>query len=468
MAMKAKFSAKNRVLNRSNAPTGGGKPGSKSTGGSSTYKSSYIKRSDRTELDSQLRADAERVDGIFGFEKMVSSTPKLGWLLNYVQQSVPDDLDANAERSALELYFIDKSGGNFKATLIAKPYLYIELTDAKKNNEVIAFIQRQYPGCQAEEVDKDDLDMPNHLSGIKHKFIRLFFKSVNAMNDVKTVLRGYILTNKKNRASHNEDLFADSLSKKKKDFEVKSVDPFEYIADMREFDLTYCMRMAIDKDIRVGAWYLVSMLPGTTDCQVIRQPLMLELCQPRILAFDIECEKAPLKFPNAENDRIYMISYMVAGQGFLIVNREIVSEDILDFEYTPMSKYPGPFAIFNESTEESLLNRFVSHVQEVRPHVIVTYNGDFFDWPYVDKRCKIYGISLLKQLGICGGEVDGVDEYRGRCIVHLDAFAWVQRDSYLPQGTQGLKAVTRAKLGNIFSYVIHVTIGFSDDLCNRL
>lgn len=38
-------------------------------------------------------------------------------------------------------------------------------------------------------------------------------------------------------------------------------------------------------------------------------------------------------------------------------------------------------------------------------------------------------------------------QYTGRCIVHLDAFCWVQRDSYLPQGNQGLKAVTKYKLG---------------------
>jgi hypothetical protein len=30
-----------------------------------------------------------------------------------------------------------------------------------------------------------------------------------------------------------------------------------------------------------------------------------------------------------------MISYMVDGEGFLIVNREIVTEDIEDFEYPP-------------------------------------------------------------------------------------------------------------------------------------
>ena len=34
-----------------------------------------------------------------------------------------------------------------------------------------------------------------------------------------------------------------------------------------------------------------------------------------------------------------------------------------------------------------------------------------------------------------------------RFASHLDAFAWVKRDSYLPQGSQGLKAVAKAKLG---------------------
>ena len=65
----------------------------------------------------------------------------------------------------------------------------------------------------------------------------------------------------------------------------------------------------------------------------------------RILAFDIECEKAPLKFPNAQTDRIYMISYMVAGQGYLIINREVVTQDVPDFEYTPMPKFPGKLTL---------------------------------------------------------------------------------------------------------------------------
>lgn len=56
---------------------------------------------------------------------------------------------------------------------------------------------------------------------------------------------------------------------------------------------------------------------------------------------------------------------------------------------------------------------------------------------------------MYKELGIKGsGSTTANDsEYVGRCMVHLDAFCWVKRDSYLPQGNQGLKSVTRCKLG---------------------
>lgn len=36
-----------------------------------------------------------------------------------------------------------------------------------------------------------------------------------------------------------------------------------------------------------------------------------------------------------------MISYMIDKQGFLITNREVVSEDIQDFEYTPKPEFEG-------------------------------------------------------------------------------------------------------------------------------
>ena len=50
-----------------------------------------------------------------------------------------------------------------------------------------------------------------------------------------------------------------------------------------------------------------------------------------------------------------MISYMIDGQGYLITNREVISADVDDFEYTPKPEFEGQFIVFNEPDEISLI-----------------------------------------------------------------------------------------------------------------
>lgn len=52
-------------------------------------------------------------------------------------------------------------------------------------------------------------------------------------------------------------------------------------------------------------------------------------------------------------------------QGYLITNREIVTQDVEDFEYTPRPEFEGPFIIFNEDNELAMLQRFFDHIMEV-------------------------------------------------------------------------------------------------------
>jgi len=219
----------------------------------------------------------------------------------------------------------------------------------------------------------------------------------------------------------------------------------DHIVDIREYDVPYVMRSAIDNELFVGLWYSVAVNEG--EVTITQRPDLTEKwgrAEPRVLAFDIECTKEPLKFPDAEIDSIYMISYMIDGEGFLIVNRQYVSEDIDDFEYTPKPEYEGPFTCFNEENERALIIRFLDHIKEVKPSVFVTYNGDFFDFPFLDRRMQEYGLVMEQEIGI---QKQQSEEYGGRFACHLDAFHWVNRDSYLPQGSRGLKAVTKYKLG---------------------
>lgn len=195
-------------------------------------------------------------------------------------------------------------------------------------------------------------------------------------------------------------------------------------------------------DFRVGKWYFVDVKHGITTLTLNEEHMVQ--ADPVVMAYDIETTKAPLKFPDAAIDQVMMISYMIDGQGFLITNREIVSEDISDFEYTPRPEYPGQFMIFNEPNEKAVIERFFSHIKEARPTVIATYNGDFFDWPFVEARASFNGIDMYREIG---WKKDSEDIYKCTYGVHMDCFAWVNRDSYLPQGSRGLKAVTVAKLG---------------------
>ena len=109
-----------------------------------------------------------------------------------------------------------------------------------------------------------------------------------------------------------------------------------------------CVRF-LCADVRVGLWY-ESMLVGS-ECRLVRPEIQPIRPDPVVLAFDIETTKSPLKFPDALLDSIMMISYMIDGAGFLIVNREIVAADIEDFEYAPKPELVGVFSVFNVSDE---------------------------------------------------------------------------------------------------------------------
>lgn len=110
------------------------------------------------------------------------------------------------------------------------------------------------------------------------------------------------------------------------------------------------MRVAIDKDLRCGCWYKINS-PSSGVLNIEIQPEIVKRADMKVLAFDIETTKSPLMFPDAQRDNVMMISYMLDGEGFLIVNKEIVSEDINDFEYSPKPEFPGPFTVFNVQDE---------------------------------------------------------------------------------------------------------------------
>ena len=78
--------------------------------------------------------------------------------------------------SALDLYFLEEDGSRFKIQYVFRPYLYLETT-AGNEMAVTAYISRKYHYTQVEHVEKQNLDLKNHLSGLRSKFILVSFPS---------------------------------------------------------------------------------------------------------------------------------------------------------------------------------------------------------------------------------------------------------------------------------------------------
>ncbi len=398
-----------------------------------------------------------------------------------------EDGESGVKKSAVDLYFLSDVGDTFKATLLYAPYFYVGVAEPTHSTlpEVESYLRRRFESSIAklEPVWKEDMLLLNHLSGLRRRYLKLSFHTIHALMAVRADLLPLVATNRRRRADGVDAALAFGVGAADVDGGVVDFDDFaadnhhqaagggaggagdehgassssaaaaassaagvsdagDLITDIREYDVPYYMRVAIDLDIRCGKWFDVQLESGA-ELSVRARDDLLERPDMRICAFDIECTKEPLRFPDANLDHVMMISYMLDTDGYLIVNRDIVGEDIADFEYTPKPEYEGRFTVFNERDEKATLERFFSEMRAKRPHIYVTFNGDFFDWPFIERRAREHGISLMDQLGV--REVQG--EYRGRFVAHMDAFQWVERDSYLPQGSRGLKAVTRKKLG---------------------
>lgn len=350
--------------------------------------------------------------------------------------------------SALDLFFIRMDGSRFKVSVVFQSY-FLVLPTKGQSIELSRFLSRKYASSlsKIDIVEKEDLDLPNHLIGITQTYLQLWFPNMNAFQKVRREIQSAVRKNRERAKANTEyiQMLSSSLAASSDLVQKghKNLDFMETIQDIREYDVPYHVRVSIDLKINCGLWYNVRCRGGVEAPIITARPDILERPDPVVFAFDIETTKLPLKFPDAQTDQVMMISYMIDGQGFLIVNREIISNDIEDFEYTPKPEFEGNFIVFNETNEMMTLQKFFDHIMEVRPHIVVTYNGDFFDWPFVETRAAVYDLDMKQEIGFAKSK-EGT--YLCRPAMHMDCLCWVKRDSYLPVGSQGLKAVAKAKL----------------------
>ncbi|GLE05550.1 hypothetical protein PINS_up014573 [Pythium insidiosum] len=262
--------------------------------------------------DSAATADDGGADG----NASDAAGVRLGWLLNMRACSLPDAVDGGKhEVSAVELYFLEQDGKAFKTRVVYQPYFYVRAEESR-SQEVIAYCQRRFEGllAKAERVLRDDLDLPNHLSGRKAVYVKLSCFTVGDLVTIRQALAPIVEKNQQQRHSreayaHHRKTATDAATGVDDDALAISFNATtggggddeseSALLELREYDVPYPMRVAIDLDIRVGAWYHVRYDPTAPyqPSDIERLPDLVDKAEPVVCAFDIETTKAPLKFP---------------------------------------------------------------------------------------------------------------------------------------------------------------------------
>lgn len=142
---------------------------------------------------------ANSIDESMGFARFDSGPKRVGWLCNMHSTTVQDE-NIPGGRAGVDFYFIgEQEGETFKATLEYEPYFLIAVKRGREA-EVEEWIKRTAEGVvrRITRVEKEDLQMPNHLVGYRRTLLQLNFANVSDLLAVRKLVLPIAEKNKKN------------------------------------------------------------------------------------------------------------------------------------------------------------------------------------------------------------------------------------------------------------------------------
>ena len=171
-------------------------------GGSSKSKTFTSKNANEaTSLDEKHEATklANTIDESMGFARYESGKKKTGWLVNVKSTSIEDDKYPEG-RAGLDCYFIEDDGGTFKATLEYEPYFLVAVKRGHETEAEEWLKRAPGDGCvkSLKKVEKEDLQMPNHLLGYRRTFFECRFRNEPDLMAARRDIMPIAEKNKKN------------------------------------------------------------------------------------------------------------------------------------------------------------------------------------------------------------------------------------------------------------------------------
>jgi DNA polymerase, archaea type len=260
------------------------------------------------------------------------------------------DYITKGEKAVVRLFGKEKTGEDGNSIIVMdngfKPYIYVEPHDPRVCQEQIEELDVQ----KVEKVKMKDL-------AVEKDFLKVTFKHPQDVPKLRDKIR---------------DLAA--------------------VIDIREHDIPFYRRYLIDKGLFPMAEVEVEgktvdhlqakEIPLDTETCIFKlegevHPISSEFPSLKTLSLDIEVYN-PKGMPNAERDPIIMIS----------LSTNLGMQKVLSTAESPLD-----FVETLES-EAEMIKRLVKIVEEENPYILIGYNSDNFDFPYIKDRAALLDIPL--------------------------------------------------------------------------
>ena len=204
----------------------------------------------------------------------------------------------------------------------------------------------------------------------------------------------------------------------------------ESVIQIREFDIPFYRRYLMDRDVipmtevvatgeEVDSF--LSLDSKKQDLTIIKLTEDLKRVKEypqkfRILSFDLEVRN-PHGMPNSEEDEIIMIGVASNFGVNQVISTKTNSEDRDDF-------------VNQVASEREMIQEFVDIIKENNVDIIVGYNSDNFDFPYIKDRAKILGVDL--DIGMDGSDVKYIRRGYANAaslkgLIHVDLYLVMRR-----------------------------------------
>ncbi len=219
----------------------------------------------------------------------------------------------------------------------------------------------------------------------------------------------------------------------------KELKNMESVGEIREYDIPFYRRYLVDNGLNpmnileVHGKTMKTLDNGRCIFEIQEEPIGMGLYpgKLKLLSFNIEAATSH-GTPNVQEDPIILASFSSNHGLQRIITNQKSSQKFVE----------------TVSTEEELIQRFIETVNTEDPDILLGYNSDRYDFPYLTGRAEKLNIPL--KLGVDGSKLKirnngrrNAATIRGR--VHIDLYSNLRR--HLPLEHHTLKRVYKELFG---------------------